>query len=149
MICPECKTKITAKNYDSEFEWWECPKCSSAFTADEIEEKKSTGPVAKGKQRRTEIAEDEEALAKHDVEVLKAVKKSAEVATTRKDEVPIEEVISIMADELELIYEEMGGRLNTVNARDKALTLWREVHYKEGVHAREKAVEHVLCGAHS
>lgn len=161
MTCPECKHKITSKHYDPEMEWYECPGCEGCFTPDELEAARpSKNPIvkglkkaeskvkAKGKVRQSEILEDEEAVAAFESEMLKPVKASAG-ETKHRDELPTREVVSIMADELQEIYREMGGSLNDVNARDKALTLWREVHYKDGVHAREKAVEHVLCGAHS
>lgn len=150
MTCPDCQAKITAKNYDADMEWYECPKCEGIFTPAELEESrpKREAPKAKGKKRQEEISADEEALATMEAEMLKPVKKSAG-DTKHRDELPIKEVVSIMADELQEIYREMGGTLDDLNARDKALTIWREIHYKEGVHAREKPVQHVLCGAHS
>jgi hypothetical protein len=54
-----------------------------------------------------------------------------------------------MADEIEAVYEEMGFTINRVNAEDKALTLWRNLHYNDGIVAREKPVELALCGEHS
>lgn len=154
MKCPDCKAKITEKNYDTEMEWIECPKCEGIFTLEEIGvnkdwlSPKNPPPKAKGKKRQEEISADEEALAAMEAEMLKPRKKSSEDKKHR-DELPIKEVVSIMADELQEIYKEMGGTLDDLNARDKALTLWREIHYKEGIHAREKPVQHVLCGAHS
>jgi hypothetical protein len=174
MICPECQTKITSKHYDPSFEWYECPKCEGCWTVAELEGERSrndgrggsnggsnsggvvgdrvraatTKVVAKGKKRRTEIQEDDEARAVYESKMLKPVKVE-DKETHHRDEIPVKEVVSIMADELEAIYREFGVPLDTLNARDKALTLWREVHYKDGVHAREKPVEHVLCGVHS
>jgi hypothetical protein len=153
MKCPDCQAKITSTDYDPDFEWYECPKCEGAFTVAEIEatrpSKNTSGKVkAKAKKRQEEISADQEAIEKMEAEMLKPLKKD-KADTKHRDELPLKEVVSIMADELQEIYREMGGTLDDVNARDKALTLWREIHYKEGVHAREKPVQHVLCGAHS
>lgn len=186
MKCPECKTKITTKHYDAEFQWYECPKCEGCFTADEIEEaasgtspgkrakeakkeidpkpergldedKKWAGiiiegkgkPVAKGKKRQTEIHEDEEAAAKHEAEMLKPVKSNDPASSKHKDDVSFREVVNIMADEIQAFYEELGGRIDEMNAQDKALTIWRQMRIDTGVSAREQEVSYVMCSEHS
>lgn len=178
MKCPECKAKITTKNYDPDFDWYECSKCEGCFTADEIEEAESgTSParrrsnardvssgvddlvgdvrrtktkvVAKGKKRRTEIQEDDEAVAKHEAEMLKPVKKDAPETHRHRDDVPTRQVVNIMADEIQAVYEEMGGRIDEVNAQDKALILWRQVKIDTGISAREIDVPHILCSDHA
>jgi hypothetical protein len=183
--CPNCDAKITQKDYDATFEWYECPKCEACHTFDELIETRGRGnekpgaakkrsgnakgnrggssvrgssssgsgasqkPVAKAKKKQAEIADDEQAEADRIESLVANTVKTNEISSNRKDEVPTGEVVNIMADELVVIYSELGGRLDDANARDKALTLWRELHYKDGIHAREKAVEHALCGVHS
>jgi hypothetical protein len=53
-----------------------------------------------------------------------------------------------MADEIQVVYEIMGSRLDDVNAHDKALTLWRDISAK-GVRAKDQEVPHTLCEEHS
>jgi hypothetical protein len=188
MKCPNCNTRITTKDYDVIYEWYECPKCEGCFTADEIEEAasgtspgkrsrsvshsgKKAGrgnsvgnstavdsdiaadlarikPIAKGKKRLTEIAEDDEAIAKHETEMLKPVK--AEKDTKHRDEVATGQILNILADEIEAIGEETGVQITRVNAREfYAMNLLRDLKYKHGVHARDKEVPHVYCKEHS
>lgn len=169
MKCPECKTKISTKHYDPDFEWYECPGCEGCFTPDEIEEAESgtspgkrardarkttvtsDKPVAKAKKKQAEIAEDLEALAKKEKEWLKP-KESADAdqtATKHRDEISTRQVVNIMADEIIAYYSELGGQLDDMNAQDKALTLWRQVKIDTGISAREQSVGHVLCAEHS
>lgn len=170
MTCPECNSKISAKHYDADFEMYECPKCGGMFTVDEMEDTRGDNSrnggggsnrgsgsasrvgatkkaVAKGKKRQTEIDADEEAIEKFEAEQLKV--RTSEKSTHHRDEIPTKQVVSIMADELEEIYKEFGGRIDRTNALDKALTLWRQMSIHEGISAREKTVEHVLCKDHS
>lgn len=200
MKCPECGTKITAKHYDPEYEWYECPKCEGAFTVDEIEEarresskpkagrkqgdrkrpkaakadrggraqrknagrangKVSSGDVeirtaltksglkAKGKKRRTEIAEDEKAVADWEKDILVPTKKQ-EGPKHHRDEIETRQVVAIWGDEFEDIYHELGMDIDTMNAQDKALILWREIHWQEGATAREQSVPHAACVDH-
>jgi hypothetical protein len=104
-------------------------------------------PRAKGKIRRDEIDAEAEVIAEFEKKMLKPVKAAAS-ATRHRDEVPTNEVVSIMADELELIFQEFGGPIDRDNAEDKALTLWRQMFVHEGISARDKPVEHVLCEEH-
>jgi hypothetical protein len=175
MKCPECHAKISTKDYDPDYSWYECPKCEGCFTADEIEEsvsgtspgKRAKGngkvaddiraglnrarsvPVAKGKKRQTELLEDEEATAKHEAEMLKPVVTDAPEVHKHRDEVRTKEVVNIMADEIQAVFEIMGGRIDDVNAQDKALVLWRQARIDTGISAREVEVPHVLCKEHA
>lgn len=183
MKCPECQTKLSTKNYDAEFEWYECPKCEGAFTADEIEEaasgtslaarkrngnsasgknstdarvrsdlqdaavRSSSRPTAKGKKRRTEIAEDAEAIAEHEATALKVQPREKEAK--HRDEVSFGQVVNIMADEIEVIAEETGTKVDRLNAREfYGVNLWRSLITQHGVSAREKAVPMVKCAEH-
>lgn len=148
MICPNCDGPIRAKDFDKEYEWYECPNCEGCITADEIikDEIKKPVPVAKGKKRLTEIAADEEAIAEFEKKQTVVVK--SDKSTKHRDEVPFDQVVSVWADELQAVYGELGGSLNELNARDKALILFREVHLKDGVTAREKEMNLKLCAAH-
>lgn len=174
MNCPDCATKITAKHFDAEFQWYECPKCEGCFTADEMEEARggrtvrgserngsggrsaasvvahaATKKVAvKGKKRQTEIADDDEAIAKFEAETLKPVKTDDPPLKKHRDEVSTKEVVNTWAAEIQDVYEELGGRLDDENARDKALILWRQVQTETGVSAREQDVGYATCNAH-
>jgi DNA-directed RNA polymerase subunit M/transcription elongation factor TFIIS len=151
MKCPNCQARIMAKNYDPDYEMYECPKCGGSFTPDEIvkQEVESLKPVAKAKKRMTEIQEDEEAFAKFEAEELKP-RKSADAATVHhRDEVPTGQVLNIFADEIELIGQEIGVQIDRLNAREFfAMNLWRTLALKHGVHARDKSIPHVLCEDH-
>jgi hypothetical protein len=159
MKCPQCKAKISAKHYDPEYEWYECPKCEGCFTPNELVDantseiakgakKAEKKVVAKGKKRLTEIQEDEE-LAEKQIEDTLANVVKVEGKTKHKDELPLGDVVNIFADEIQLVYEEFGGRLDDLNARDKALTIWREVATQTNVGAREQEVKMVRCKAHA
>lgn len=177
MRCPEDGTKITTKHYDPEYEFFECPKCEGCFTADELEEaengtsvakrknssragadsvlqdavkrsSKRVAAVAKGKKRLTEIQEDDEALAEFEKKAY-AVKKSTAKDVKHRDESHTAAIVTTWAAELQEVYNEFGAQLDDDNAKDKALTIWREIHFKDGVSAREKPVPHVLCAEHS
>lgn len=167
LICPECQTKISTKHYDPEFEWYECPKCEGSFTADELEEAENgTSPrkraelaakrnlkratvVAKGKQRRTEIAKDEEAVQKLDKEMLKPRKAKDPQVPKHKDRVPTNEILNIVADEIETIGQELGVQIDRTNAREfYAMNLVRPL-LLNGISAREKDVPMVKCSEHA
>lgn len=182
MKCPKCKTKISTKHYDPDYEWYECPKCEGCFTADEIEEAnsgtspgkrarlgrgqtvgssdavsnrtraKSRGdskkPVAKAKKHKTEILADEELAEKQLEEMSQVVKTDAPVEKKHRDELPTGQIVNIMADEIQAVYEEMGGAIDELNAQDKALTIWRQLRIDTGISAREQDVEHVMCENH-
>lgn len=106
-----------------------------------------TGIVAKGKKRRTEIEEDEEALAKFEKETLKPRQSSEPKHKKHRDEVDSVVVVNLWADEIQEIYQELDGEIDDANARDKATILWREI-YLQGVSAREQSVPHALCEEH-
>lgn len=151
MKCPECKGKIKATDYDTDYEWYECPKCEGCFTADEIIKdeikKQKNVPMAKGKKRQTEIAEDDEAIAEWEKKVVETVVVQ-EKGTKHRDELQTREVVPTIAAEVQAVYEELGGRLDDANAMDKALILWRELHIASGIHAREQEVAMVKCKDH-
>lgn len=174
MKCPECGAKIGQKDYDAVFEWYECPKCEGAFTGDEIMEgelagnsrgstdndsgsdaraagkrasKAASKPVAKKKKKQAEIDADEEAIKEYEKRTMETVVVS-EKNTKHRDEISTGQVVQIMADEIELVYEETGQTITRDNAVDKALTLWRNLHHHDGIVAREKPMGVVLCGRH-
>jgi hypothetical protein len=102
-------------------------------------------PIAKAKKRQA----DEDA----DKEAIEAFEKSTPVIKMKPDEkprneVPTVEIVNIMADEIQELYMLSGTRLDEMNARDKALILWRELAMN-GVHAKDRAVPHALCEEHS
>ena len=179
MKCPECHTAIKQKDYDAAFEWYECPSCEGCFTGDEIMEAElasrdvggrsnrgrnrsadSGGDsgsgrtatkkvVAKGKKRQSEIEADAEAIAAYEKRTTETVV-VADKKTKHRDEVSTGQVVQIMADEIEVLYEEIGWTpLSRDAAEDKALTLWRNLTVHDGITAREKAVPVALCGDHS
>jgi len=104
-------------------------------------------PVAKAKRRATELAADEEAIAAYDAAVAKNVVRGPAQKKPRH-EVPTGEVVQILADEIELLYQEMGATIDRVNAEDKALTLFRNVAIYHGAVAVEHEVPHSLCEKH-
>jgi hypothetical protein len=100
-------------------------------------------PVAKAKRRQADV----DLLDQQEAEMVKNVVKQDVVKKPRK-EVSTAEIVNIMADEIQLLYEEMGDRIDDVNARDKALTLWRELHVYGHVVAQEREIPHALCEKH-
>lgn len=103
-------------------------------------------PRAKAKIRQEDFHADEEALKEYEASIAKNVVKSK--GKRYKDEIASNEVVNIMADEIQAVYQEMGAELDEANARDKALTIWREMSLNHHITAREQAVEHVMCEEH-
>lgn len=104
-------------------------------------------PVAKGKKRRTEIEEDEQAVEDFTKSILQNTIKVPQHKHHR-DEVDSIMVVNAWADEIADVYHELGAHIDDVNAQDKALIIWREIHHLQGVSAREQEVPHALCGEH-
>lgn len=104
--------------------------------------------VAKGKKRRTEILDDSTAIAEFEKREY-AVRKPTAKKKQHRDASPTANIISTWAAELQEIFSEFGENLDDDNARDKALTIWRQIHYGDGVDAHEKPVKHLLCEEHS
>lgn len=104
-------------------------------------------PVAKGKKRISDEEADAEAIAKFDDAVAKNVVRSEE-GSRKRGSVPTKETITIMADEIQLFYEESGSALDYVNALDKALILWRGITTHAGATAKETVVPLVHCKKH-
>jgi hypothetical protein len=177
LICPDCKTRISTKHYDAEFEWYECPKCEGCFTPDELEEaengtspekrakdhgknskgaravrglqdaagRSSTRPVAKAKKKQQD---EDEAVAKADSKALTKKEAADPQVTKHRDQVPTGEILTIVADEIEEIGNELGTTISRLNAREYyAMNLVRPLILK-GVSAREKDVPMVKCGEH-
>jgi hypothetical protein len=105
-------------------------------------------PVAKGKKRRTEIAEDAQRLIEDEQRILKDVRKSDQ-GVRHRDEIETVQVVNIWADEIQAYYEDLGGSIDEINAQDKALTIWREIMTKSHVAAREQEIPYVTCKEHS
>lgn len=157
--CPECGKKISEKNYDSDFEMYECPKCEGMFTFDELLEGRGPGPeateapvkavpVAKGKKRQEEMVKDAEADAAHIEAITKNVKQGAKEEKHR-DEIQTGMVLNIMADEIESICDEAGISIDRLNAREYfAMNLYRPLMLA-GFKAREQEVKFVGCVDHS
>lgn len=157
LTCPKCGKKLSVtKHYDPVFEWLECPKCEGCFTYDEIiegggnalEENHENGkaPIAKGKMRRTEIADDAEALAEYEKKQAKPVEVDAPKKS--RDEVSTGEIVNIMADEIEELYRVFGREIDRTNSMDKALIVTRHLRTHGKVNFREKEVPHKLCKEH-
>lgn len=160
MKCPNDGTKITSKHYDVDYEIYECPKCGSAFTADDLEEAENgtsprrrrelaAGPVpqAKGKKRRAEIADDEKAIARYEAELAKPTVK-AEKTAKHRDEVSTGQILEIVADEIEAIWAEFDYKIDRLNAREFfAMNIIRPLKMN-GVHFRDKEVPRAYCKEH-
>ena len=169
MVCPECSAKISQKHYDPVFEWYECSKCEGCFTPDEIlEAEMSKHPARKIKDRRTSVADvalptpaakgkkrQTAQEAESDLEdnltkaISEAVRKAPDVATKHRDTLPGAQVIPIMADEIQAIYQSLGGEIDFMNAQDKALTLFRDLAYHGRVSIRDQAVDMKFCKQHA
>lgn len=156
--CPECDGKIKDKNYDSDFEMYECPGCEGMFLFDELLEhrvpgSKATGatetaaPKAKGKNRREAQERDEQASEEQIERMVKTAKK-ADKETRHRDQIPTGMVLNIIADEIESIGEEIGVNIDRLNAREfYAMNLYRPLMLS-GIHAREQDVPMKLCEDH-
>lgn len=103
-------------------------------------------PIAKAKRRAADRDADIEALKKYDETTVKTVK-TGRVEKKPRNEVPTRDIVGVMADEIQLIYDEAGMSIDETNARDKALILWRDLSMS-GVHAKDQVVPHVLCEDH-
>jgi DNA-directed RNA polymerase subunit RPC12/RpoP len=160
MKCPNCSGRITTKDYDPDYEIYECPKCGEAFEPDDIEEAQNgtsprkrrelaVGPVpqAKGKKRQAEIVREAEALAKFEAKSMIPIKK--EQTTRHRDEVSTRDVIEIIADEIQAYTIEMGGtEMDRLNAREFfAMNLVRPL-LLSGVSFREKEISRAYCTEH-
>jgi hypothetical protein len=145
--CPSCKSKLTSENYDPEFHWYECGKCEGSFTADEIlkAEMQSTAAKASGKIRRTQLELDETVAANIKVPTISL----AASARTARSQVPSRQIINVMTDVVEDVYQQLGARIDRVNAEDKALILYRAMVY-EGTRTtvREHEFQLPLCKEH-
>jgi hypothetical protein len=174
MKCPECSRKLSTKNYDAAYEWYECPKCEGCFTYDEVLEggisedddgvhngnsaegatnnrqraTKNGTPIAKGKKRRAEIEEDEQAVEEFTKQIVTNAVKQAS-PTKHRDEVETVAVVNVWGDEIQDVYRDLGSEIDEMNAQDKALIIWREIHNLQGVTARDQEVAHALCKEHS
>src|SRR4051794_13501622 len=151
--CPECGKKISDKHYDSAFEMYECPKCEGMFTFAELMEGGGNAlsevteapqtvapPKAKGKLRQEQMERDAEADAKQIESITKNVKKVPKEEKHR-DEVKTGMVLNIMADEIETICEEVGVKMDRLNAREFfAMNLYRPLMLA-GFRAREQEVK--------
>jgi hypothetical protein len=105
-------------------------------------------PVAKGKKRRAEISEDADLLQRQEEAIAKHVRPGEKKSRSR-DEIDALQVVNVMADEIQAVYEELGGSLNEINAQDKALTIWREVLTQTNVTAHEQEIPFSACKEHS
>lgn len=106
---------------------------------------KAVPPVAKGKKRLTQIADDDKAIAEFEKAALKPVRRQGS-ATHHRDEVSTREILEIVADEI----EEIGaGKVNRLNARDYyAMNLIRPLRLKYEISFRDQEVPHSLCKEH-
>lgn len=102
---------------------------------------------AAGKERRTRIESDADAVAEHEKAVAKNVVRSS-LPVRHRDELPTKQVVNIMADEIQSVYAVLGMSIDDLNAKDKALNIWRHMHIKGHVTAREQDMDVVLCAEH-
>jgi len=160
MKCPDCNATISTKHFDADAGWYECPRCGGLHLPDEIEEAANgtsprlraqlvkQRPVAKSKKRKTEIDADAELLESETEKIVKKVQKKQQHAQHR-DEIETRELVAVWADEIKAVYEELGGELDDLNARDKALTLWRDIRIQTHLSAREQEVPLAHCKEHA
>lgn len=105
-------------------------------------------PIAKAKKRRAEIQEDADQLALLDQRILSDVTKQ-ESRSRHRDDIPTNQIVNLWADEIQAVYEEMGGSIDELNAQDKALTLWREVQSQTSISMRDQEIPYKLCKEHA
>lgn len=170
--CPDCKGKIGPKNFDEEFAMYECPKCEGLFTLEELapkavkpnhpvddderwaeiiigrsEKASKAVPAAKGKKRQAEREADEE-LAQEQIEAITKTVKKTEKISRHRDEMETGLVLNVVADEMELLAEEMGISMNRTNAREYyAMNLVRPLILK-GHYPREQEIAIDYCKEH-
>jgi hypothetical protein len=105
-------------------------------------------PKAKGKIKRQALAEEEEYVQEYFEKEAKKVRKSAEPQVA-KAEITTKEVLNILADEVEEIYERQGYKINRVNSLEKARIIYLEIRYKMGTSVKEKEFDLPLCKEHT
>lgn len=103
---------------------------------------------AKGKLRKERLDAEAEALKEHDEAVLKAVRKAPKESKAR-DEAEGYEVLAVLTAEIQDIYADMGFELDEINAKDKALIIWRDLKYRHHVRTHYREIPHRLCEEHS
>lgn len=154
--CTDCGAKIGPKNFDEDFGMYECPKCEGLFTLEDLAPQRPAGgsengskpvPAAKGKKRRAEREADEEALDEQVEKIAKDAKKTEKISRHR-DEMETGPVLNVVADEIEILAEEMGISMNRLNAREfYAMNLVRPL-LLAGHHPREQDVPTTYCKEH-
>jgi Zn-finger nucleic acid-binding protein len=151
MRCIDCNKKISAKHYDPEFEWYECPRCEGCWTVEELEASRSPNgakPKAKAKVKLEARENDAQAVTEYEKEAYVPVK-AGKGETKHRDAVPTSQILNILADEIMEIAEESGQRVDELNAREYfAMNLWR-VLQKSQITARDAEVKYKLCDEHS
>lgn len=106
-------------------------------------------PKAKGKIKRERVSEDEQALKEWEERELSKVTKS-ETAKVGRSEISTKEVLNILADEVEEIYEMNDARIDRMNSVEKARTIWLEIKYGIGATVKEKDFGPLpLCKKHA
>jgi hypothetical protein len=104
--------------------------------------------VAKGKIRRDEIQADEDALAQHEKKMLKP-QQSDQAQGAGKNEISTKEIINVVADEIEAIYEGTPFKIDRMNAEDKARTLIIELRcHQPIIRITEHEFDVPDCGRH-
>lgn len=165
--CPDCEAKIGPKNFDEEFQMYECPKCEGLFTLNELvtggaydssvrskgsgfeasESGSKAVPAAKGKKRQAERQADEE-LAEEQIEAITKTVKKTEKISRHRDEMETGLVLNVVADEIEVLAEEMGIHVDRTNAREfYAMNLIRPLILK-GHFPREQEIAIDYCKEH-
>jgi hypothetical protein len=81
---------------------------------------------AKGKIKRQRAEKQKELEETAEIEIIK----TEESPVYWKGEVSTREIKQVWADEIEAIYQELGGSLNRASAEDKALTIIRHMRLK-------------------
>ena len=163
-LCPDCSHKISKKDWDAEFEMYECPSCEGLWQLEELvangaktaagngsgshTEAQRAIPKAKGKIRQELLDSDAQADAKQIEEITSNVK-TKKKEERHRDEIQTGLVLNVIADEIQAIYEEAGLEIDRTNAREFfAMNLYRPL-LLGGARAREQDVPHKLCKEHS
>jgi hypothetical protein len=104
-------------------------------------------PKAKGKIKRQELADEEKFVSEHFEKEYAEIHESDQ-AKVEKAEISTKEVLNVLADEIEEIYELNGQKIDRANSMEKARILYLEIRYKAGAKVAEKEFDLPYCKDH-
>ena len=103
---------------------------------------------AKGKLRKERLDAEAEALKEHEEAMMKVVVKRPRKPRLVTRQIGYE-VLAVLTAEIQEIYAEEGLQLDDINAKDKALIIWRDLKYRHHVRTHHREIPHRLCEEHA